>query len=336
MKINIITCFTFVFLLYLAGVSYAQGVSYRGTSSANFLKINLSAKTAGMAEADITLAEDASVLFYNPAGISRLGGPGVSFSYVNWLVETSLAHAAVAFPLEFGTAGFDVSYFSSGDIKETTLLEQDGTGRVVSASDVAIGLSFAKNLTDRFSVGLKVKYIQENLASVSASAFAFDIGSIFETSFINNMKVGIALSNFGSAMEFTGNDLLITHSVPNSPTNKEVPGVLQTGEWKLPLSFRIGVGTRLIESENYKWLVAYTLTDSRDYSARHNLGTEVEILNVLRLRGGYRFNYDEAAFSAGAGVKVVTSTMGSLFFDYAYSDYGNLNGINQISLSFNF
>jgi hypothetical protein len=332
-KIVYLTLLLF-FVLVKSGIS--QGVSYKGTSSANFLKINLSAKIAGIAESDITYAEDASCLFYNPAGISRLQNASASFSYTGWLVETSLAYFAVTIPFQFGTAGFDVSYFSSGDIEETTLLRQDGTGRIVRASDVAIGLSFAKNLTDRFSVGFKIKYIQENLASVSSSAFAFDIGSIFETSILNDLKIGISLSNFGSSMEFNGNDLLITHTVPGSPTNKQVPGVLQTGEWDLPLFFKIGTGIKVVEADNFKVLAAYTLTDSRDFGARHNVGSEIEILDMLRLRGGYRFNYDEATFSAGAGVKINSSSMGDLFFDYAFTDFGDLKSVNQISLSINF
>jgi long-subunit fatty acid transport protein len=337
MKIkNILGLTVNLFLLSLLNYCFAQDVSYRGTSAANFLKINLSAKSVGMAESDITYAEDASCLFYNPGGISRIDGPSVSFSYVEWLVQTSLGYCAVTLPVGFGTAGLDVSYFSSGNIEETTLEMQDGTGRFVTVNDVAIGLSLARNLTDRFSVGLKVKYIHENLADVSASAVAVDIGSIFETSFLNNLKLGIALSNFGSSMEFTGDDLLVTNVVPNSPTNKEISAVLQTNEWSIPLFFKIGCSTAVISTEGFKMLVAYCLTDSRDYGARHNVGSEIELMDVIRIRGGYRFNYDETTFSIGAGVKVFASSMGTMFFDYAFTNFGVLDGVNQFSLSVNF
>lgn len=331
-KVNIIIAIVLAVSFY----GIAQDVSYRGNSAANFLKINLSAKSAGLGEANITNAEDASCLFYNPGGISRIAGPSVSFSYVQWLVQTSLGHFAFSLPVEFGTLGFDVSYFSSGDIEETTLLKQEGTGKIINTNDVAIGLSFAKNLTDRFSVGVKVKYIHENLSAASASAIGFDIGSIFETSFLNNLKLGISLSNFGSSLEFTGNDLLITHVVPGSPTNKEVSGVLQTNAWDLPMFFKIGAATNIIDNNDLRILVAYSVLDSRDYGIRHNAGAEFEILDIVRLRGGYRFNYDEATFSAGAGVKINTKEMGILFFDYAFTHYGIFNDVNQISLSLNF
>jgi hypothetical protein len=243
---------------------------------------------------------------------------------------------AVTLPSDLGSFGLDITYFGSGDIKETTLLMQDGTGRVVSASDLAIGLSYAKNLTDRFSVGVKVKYLKETLVSVSASTFAFDIGSVFETSFLNNLKLGITLSNFGGAMQFDGNDLIVTQVVPGSPTNKQIPATLQTNSWSLPLLFRIGATTTALDLENYKLALSYTVLDSRDYDVRHHIGTSFKIFDLFTLRAGYRINYAETTFSAGLGIKARTDFAGDLMIDYAYTDFGLLNGINQFTLSINF
>lgn len=314
----------------------AQGVNYVGTSVANFLKIGLSAKSVAVAEADITIADDASTLYLNPGSVSWLEKSSATFSYVQWLVQTNLSYFSIVLPTDYGNLGFDIAYFGSGDIKETTLLRQEGTGRVVSASDLSIGLVYAKNLTDRFSFGLKLKYLSENLASVSASTFAFDIGSVFVTSFLNNMKIGITLSNFGGSLRFEGNDLLVTQVVPGSTTNKQVPAILQTNSWNLPLLFRIGISTTALELDNYKLAINYLIVDSRDYDVRHNVGASFSIYDLVTLRGGYRFNYDEATFSAGIGIKTKTDFIGDLSLDYAYTDFGRLNGINQFTLSINF
>jgi hypothetical protein len=323
-------------LFFLNQGIYAQGVNYVGTSAGNFLKIGLGAKSVAMAEANLTSAEDASFLYLNPGSISWLDKSSATFSYVQWLVQSNLSYLAVVFPTDYGNVGLDISYFGSGDIKETTLLRQEGTGRVVSASDLSIGLAYAKNLTDRFSVGLKVKYLSENLAAVSASTFAFDIGSVFVTSFLNNLRIGITLSNFGGALQFEGNDLLVTQVVPGSTTNKQIPATLQTNSWNLPLLFRIGVSTTAIDLDNYKLAINYMIVDSRDYDVRHNLGASFNIYDLVTLRGGYRFNYDETTFSAGIGIKAKTDFIGELMLDYAYTDFGRLNGINQFTLSLNF
>ncbi|MFO7447861.1 MAG: PorV/PorQ family protein, partial [Ignavibacteriaceae bacterium] len=171
----------FLLLLFLIGnvCVFAQGVNYVGTSSANFLKIGIGAKNAGTGESDITDAADASILYWNPGAISRLSEVSLSVSYLDWLVGSNMANLSCTVPLGFVTAGLDITYFTSGDIEETTLADQDGTGRFFSATDIALGLTLAKNITDRFSVGLKVKYLSESLSSVSSSAVAFDIGSVF-------------------------------------------------------------------------------------------------------------------------------------------------------------
>lgn len=315
-----------------ADLAAAQGGTYVGTSAANFLKIGLGARNVGMAEADITAGQDAAVLQSNPGAVSRIGKPGAVFSAARWLVESNVTYMAVTIPFDIGTLGLDVSYFGSGDIEETTLAKQDGTGRVFNANDLAIGLGYGRNLTDRFSVGLKVKYVREQLATVTGDAFAFDIGSVFTTTFLNDLKIGIVLTNFGSALRFTGRDLIVTHVVPGSPTGKQVPAELQTTDWPLPLTFRIGLATDVVRAEDLRLTAAYTVTDSRDFGDRHNVGLALTILDRFSLRGGYRFNYDESTFSAGAGVAIPAGVLGSISFDYAYTNFGKLKAVHQFTL----
>lgn len=326
----------FIILIIFETCLRAQGVNYAGTSVGNFLKIGLGAKAVALAESDITSADDASGLYLNPGSMSRLESASATFSYIQWLVQSNLSYISVILPTEYGSVGLDIAYFGSGDIKETTLLRQEGTGRVITANDISLGLAYAKNLTDRFSVGLKIKYLAENLASVSASTFAFDVGSVFETSFLNNLKIGIALSNFGGSMQFEGNDLIVTQVVPGSTTNKQIPATIQTNAWNLPLLFRIGASTTALVIDNYELALHYMVIDTRDYDVRHNIGASLKIFDIVTLRGGYRINYDEATFSAGIGLNARTDFVGDIMFDYAYTDFGRLNGINQFTLSLNF
>ncbi len=314
---------------------YAQGVNYIGTSAANFLKIGLGAEYVGKAESDITSANNASVLYWNPGAISRINTVSLSLSYMNWLVGSNYAYLACSVPLGFVNAGLDMSYFSSGDMEETTLAQQDGTRKIFSATDYALGLTLAKSITDRFSVGLKVKYIGESLSSATADAFAFDIGSVFTTSFLNDMQLGITLSNFGSAMQFSGNDLVVTLPVSGSPTNKIIPASLQTDKWNLPLLFKVGVTTKAIKTENFSLGVSGSIVDSRDYSARFNIGSDFEFYKRLSLYCGYRFNNDVSNFSAGLGLKLQNDFTGDISFYYAYSVFKELNSVHQVSLAFN-
>ncbi len=61
-----------------------------------------------------------------------------------------------------------------------TVDQPEGTGEFFSAGDIAVGLSYARNLTDRFSIGFSAKYIQETIWHESASAIAIDAGTTFQ------------------------------------------------------------------------------------------------------------------------------------------------------------
>ncbi len=327
-------------LLFLVGfypLAFSQNVDYAGTSVANFLKIGVSARTMAMGDAGITQSEDASALFWNPGAISRIPSNSLHLSTVNWLVDTKVAYGAVVLHAGgMGTIGLDLDFFSSGDIEETTLTQQDGTGRYFSASDLQLGLTLARNMTDRFSVGFKIKYIQEKLANVQAGAFAFDIGAVFITSFLNNMRLAATLSNFGPKMQFTGRDLTVIYPIPGSPAGKEVPAYLKTLEWELPLLFRFGLSDYLLKRDDFSVLWAVDVLDSRDHDARFNVGTELGIYRSLFIRAGYKFNYEESNYSLGAGFDLRRVLKWNARLDYAFLSFGRFEPVSQFSLRLNF
>ncbi len=324
-------------ILCFNGMVLSQDVDYAGTSAANFLKIGVGARSMSMGDAGITLSDDASALFWNPGAISRIPENSVNLSTINWLVDTKVTYAAVVLHTGYaGTFGLDLDFFSSGDIEETTLTQQDGTGRFFDASDLQIGLSYARNMTDRFSVGIKAKYIQEKLVNVSASSFAFDIGAVFITSFFNNMRIGATLTNFGSKMKYSGRDLSVIYEVPGSPTGKEIPAKLETLEWELPLLFRFGLSDYLLNNEDFSLLGAVDILDSRDHDARFNVGGELGIYQSLYVRGGYKFNYDETTYSLGAGFNLNRILQWNAQLDYSFLDFGVFDPVNQFSLIVSF
>ena len=71
---------------------------------------------------------------------------------------------------------------------------------IFSAGDIAVGISYARKLTERFSIGFTVKYIEQNIWHMKASAFAIDAGTLFKTDLFGGMIIGAAISNFGTPM----------------------------------------------------------------------------------------------------------------------------------------
>lgn len=324
-----------VYIVFISSISYAQGGDFSGTSAANFLKLGVGARAMAMGDAATAIVDDPSALYWNVGAITRVENDiSFSFSTMDWLVDTRNSYLAAVLKFEnIGSIGVDLQYLDYGKVEETTVYDQNGTGRFFSASDLSFGIGYAKELTDRFSFGIKIKYIREDIANASADAFGVDVGAVFRTSFLNNnLRLAAALSNFGSKLKFSGRDLSVTYSVPDNPSGKQIPAELTTQEWELPLLFRFGISNHFINNEDWLALASFEVLDSRDFDVRYNLGGEFGYNQTFFLRGGYKFNYNEVSYTAGIGIDFSKFMGTKLELDYFYLDYGVFGTFNEFSI----
>ena len=85
-------------------------------------------------------------------------------SHTEWFADISHDFAGIIYPLSSSDIiALNVIALNTAEQEVTTVSQPDGTGIYYDVSDLAIGLSYARELTDRFSVGLTIKYIQQNL-----------------------------------------------------------------------------------------------------------------------------------------------------------------------------
>lgn len=335
MKIAVIAIL-FVVLASVPCYSQSSSLEQVGTSMANFLKVGVGARALAMGDAYVALCDDISSLYWNPGALDRIEKNEIIVQQTNWLVDTKILYIGAGYKIPgIGTVGLSAHYFSSGEIEETTLLSPDGTGRTFTTSDMALGLTFSRRITTRFSTGITVKLVHETLAREKASAIALDIGSVFETNFLNNMRIGMALSNLGGEMRLSGSDLSVQYATnPGYPT-KVIRANLATEQWDIPLFFRFGIALEALKRENYRWTVSGEVMDSRDFIHRLALGTEWAYRNLVFLRGGYKFNYDEENLTLGAGLNVRFANT-SLRLDYAYGRFGVFDNTQRFSFTFGF
>ena len=159
-KIFILVC---SILLVAVSVNFAQNDN-TGTSAANFLKIGAGSRAAAMGDAYVAMANDVTSLYWNPAGIAHISGTQVGLSYTDWILDINHSFLGIVHNLgELGVVGVSFNYLSMGEMERTTPSEPHGTGAFFNASDMALGVAYARSLTDRFTVGLKFKYIQETI-----------------------------------------------------------------------------------------------------------------------------------------------------------------------------
>ncbi|MEK7670819.1 MAG: PorV/PorQ family protein, partial [Bacteroidota bacterium] len=184
-----------------------QNVSKSGTTAAVFLEIPVGARAMGMGGAFVGTANDVTSLYWNTAGIARLPRNEALFAHNEWLADTKFDYAALAVPLEdFGTLGLSFTSLSMDDMLVRTVEKPDGTGERFSAGSFAVGLHYARNLSEKFSIGFTAKYISERIWDMQAQAFAVDVGTLFTTNYLNGMRIGAQISNFGTDMKLSGRD----------------------------------------------------------------------------------------------------------------------------------
>ncbi|MEG8947120.1 PorV/PorQ family protein [Rosettibacter firmus] len=337
---NLNKLLTIIFLLTINNYIYSQKVSKSGTTSASFLEIPVGAYAIGMGGAYVSIAKDASALFWNPAGISSHENYEAILNHTNWIANTSFDFAGIVIPLGvIGNVGFSFTSLSMDDMKVRTVEQPEGTGEYFSAGDISVGLSYARNLTDRFSIGFTAKYIQQKIWHMSAYAFAVDVGTKFKTDLFGGMIIGASIYNFGTSMQMAGRDARYFIRVdPNKQgSNDQIPTNIEMNSWDLPLSIQIGVSTNLIHNEDYRLTVAAdAIHPNNDYESM-NFGFETAFKEFLFLRGGYQsaFNkYSEGGLSLGFGINSKLILSNALFrFDYAYRDFGRLENIHSFSIS---
>ena len=119
------------YVLIFSACLFAQEPNL-GASGAQFLKIPLGAKQAGMAGGVVALTDDASSIFWNPAGIAKVQGVNLHFSYMKWFDLFNMNAAAVAYNIDgIGVLGASVISFTTGQIEITTEKAPNGTGAVL-------------------------------------------------------------------------------------------------------------------------------------------------------------------------------------------------------------
>lgn len=325
----------------VSGFSSLFAVSKTGTTAAQFLKIGVGARASAMGGAYVALAGDASALYWNPAGISRLNGNEAILVHTEWLADIDYDFGGVVIQMGgIGTIGVSLTILSMGEMLVRTEKEPEGTGEYFSASDACVALSYGRSLTDRFSIGLNVKYIYQGIYHMNANGVAFDVGTLFTTGF-NGMRIGMNIANFGSKMRMAGKDskVFVDINPDASGSNATLPANLETLSWPLPLVFRVGVAMDPLKTRLHRFTVAVDALHPNDNSERINAGMEYSFREMVSLRGGYQSAWGldaEDGLTFGGGLRYQMAGHFGVKLDYAYADWGRLANAQRLSLGIEF
>lgn len=316
-------------LVGLAPAARAQDQS--GTKAAPFLLLGTDARGAALGSAQVAAAEGAAALYWNPAAItSATAQPGTGaavFSSSEWLVESRHNYLGATFTAgALGTFGLSVTQLDYGEEPVTTVENPEGTGELYGAQSLAVGVSYARALTERFTVGATGKLVREQIWNESANGAAFDLGIRYQTDF-RGLVIGMAMTNFGGDMQLAGRDLRRSYdTTPGQGGNNEnLPVNLETNEWALPLAFTVGVSADAYRAGDLALMLTAQGQAPSDNSQSASFGGELAYRNLFFVRGGYRQAFsavaEDGGWTLGFGLDYDLNDRFGLSLDYVFQEY---------------
>ncbi len=307
--VSCVSCFRGQFRL---GVLLVPALALAGTGAA-FLKIPVGSRAVGMGEAAAAWIDDASALYYNPAGLANVPRFDLLLSHNQWFLDMNHEYVAGVYGTEaLGKFGLGFDYWGSGTIQGVNIRGETIPGYSFSAEDWSLTLGYGRSIGS-LSLGLGLKFMRDREESLATSAMAIDAGAMYQTP-LKGLKAGLAVANIGTSAK------------------------LDSEAYSLPLEGRLGV------RYDYGILGAaadliYTgagLGTTSDSSAETVLGValglECRPVELLALRAGYRTGSDYVGFSglrAGLGVR-----WHGIGVDYAFAPFGKLGFSHRIAISY--
>lgn len=284
----------------LAIVCQAGFPADTGTGGARFLRIGVGARPASFGESFSAVADDVNTIHWNPAGLGLMEDSEVYISHNKWftdITEQSLTYAQPAGGI--GTIGGSIRYLHMGKIESWD--ENDTRIADSTAYDLAMLLSWGKQIGGKLYSGANIKIIQQKLSEESAMGFGLDLGFLFKSVLADNrLQFGLVFQNIGGQMKF-----------------------IEEGD-SLPINIKLGTAYWLKNN----MIISLEANKPLDEDLYIGTGVECTLRNILSLRAGYSMrDVINKGITLGFGIKPA-----GWLLDFAYVPSGDLDYIYKVSL----
>ncbi len=289
-------------IVVVAHVSFAAG-----ETGLAVLKVGVGARATAMGEAFTALSDDASGIYWNPAGSVWIDQRQAHFSHNSWIQGINHNVASLTFPTKIGSFGIGLLLNNVEGFESRTIASEEPTG-TFSAHDFSFALNYARKLTDKMSVGANFKFFNEKIYIEDASGYMIDLGARYVTP-VHGLVLAGAIQNLGFTTE------MIEEKI------------------RLPQTLRLGAAYALpFAAIRDKALLAADYVQIFNDASHINVGLEVLPVEVISLRSGYQTGFEEKGLSAGFGLHI-----NWLDIDYAYVPFGrDLGDSHRFSLTTTF
>lgn len=341
----------FLFAVALGFAAVSKGaIAEEGSHAAEFLSHGVGARALGMGSSFVSIADDATAAYWNPAGLVQIPRRAFATMYSDsfgigqggflskGLVEYNFASYVQGIE-DIGSVGVSWIRLGVDDIPHTTFVDINGNGRLgdfldkdgdgvkdpgelyidrpevagyFSNVDNALLISYARQVHSRLSVGGNLKLLRQSLFENSGNGFGLDLGLMLKP--LDALHVGATL------VDATGTQIRWN--------TVDEPVFTRDRRFRLGISYRIslpviGKATFGVDLE----------TDRKDLqtggaSERSvRFGGEYWLFDAVALRMGA----EGSKLAAGAGIRLRFGEV-ALFADYAFNAH-DLGNSQRISIS---
>lgn len=210
-----------ILTVVLLCLSPAFAEHYAGYAGA-FLRSGVSARGLGMGGAFTAVAEGIDAVYYNPAGLGFLPASMFGSSYKSLSLDRHFGYIAAAFPIR-NEAAMAASWTNFG-VSDIPMRGQSREilGEVANYSN-AFELSFAKALSESFSFGGKIRYIQEKFDDLQSFAVGMDMAGLVKP--YKFVSIAAVFQNIGSRHQWNGGD----YWSQGTTYNEQFPFIMRFG-----------------------------------------------------------------------------------------------------------
>lgn len=334
-----------VILAALLGIypvqAYAQSSSDRaGSAGATYMLLPKTARAAslgGSVTGGVVGLNGLEALDANPAGLTLNTGTSALFSRIEYVADIGINTFGVAQRFGSNNIALLVSAWDFGDIPKQTEENPEITEVTYNASNTQVGLSYAREFTDRIVAGVTVKAISEVIDDVNAAGVAFDAGMQYTVG-ESGLRFGVSLKNFGPQMIYSGEGLQEDLTIPDQqPGASPNAFIIKAQEFELPSLLNFGVTyTRQVGASAAVTFIGNFRSNSYDQDQFAG-GLELGFRDLLYVRGGYEFQEDMdrsmfQGWNVGAGLNLDISG-NRLSVDYAYRGTDFFDDVQMITAS---
>jgi len=325
-----------LFGFLFTSVSFGQnlfpilGGQRAGTSVFTFLNIGVSARAVGMGESVVALNQDAASVYYNPATIAQLDKTEITISQIQWPADIYYDYFSFIHRLRGRHYfGFNGGILHMKPMMETTEYYPEGTGNYFSYQDRFLGFTYGAKMTDRFSFGLTIKHVSEDLADYNMNAVLMDLGTFYWTGY-GSLRFCASLSNFGKQVSPAGT---YEKRILDQNSGAEIKEIIEYENFSPPTQFRVGAAVDPFKSESQHLTLSLQLNHPVDNAEYIVSGLEYSFMNLFFIRSGYKFNKKEENLTFGFGLIAQVSSF-KIKVDYGYANFDHLTDPKRFSIGF--